>query len=100
MGKTNLASSTHHADVNQYVERNVLVLMMELAAKNIVVVRRAAKTGSEDVTVPRVNAEVDNAHALLLDVNVIQMSVETAGLAVGTVHWESHHGVENLNAVI
>lgn len=29
---------------------------------------------------PRVNVEVDNAHALLLDVNVTQMSVEIAGL--------------------
>lgn len=44
------------------------------------VVRRAAKTGSEDAIVPRVSAEVDNAHALLLDVNVTQMSVEIAGL--------------------
>jgi hypothetical protein len=30
--------------------------------------------------VPRVNAEVDNVHALLLDVNVIQTSVEIVGL--------------------
>lgn len=29
---------------------------------------------------PRVNVEVDNAHVLLLDVNVIQMSVEIVGL--------------------
>lgn len=29
---------------------------------------------------PRVNAEADNVHALLLDVNVTQMSVEIAGL--------------------
>ena len=29
---------------------------------------------------PRVNAEVDNALALLLDVNVTRMSVEIAGL--------------------
>jgi hypothetical protein len=30
--------------------------------------------------VPRVNAEVDNVHALLLDVNVIQTSVGIVGL--------------------
>lgn len=59
--------------------------MVELAAKNIVVVQRAAKTGSEDAIVPRVNAEADNVHALLLDVNVTQMSVEIAGLAAGMV---------------
>lgn len=29
---------------------------------------------------PRVNAEVDNAHASLLDVNATQMFVEIAGL--------------------
>ncbi|PNY12660.1 histone-lysine N-methyltransferase EZA1-like protein [Trifolium pratense] len=49
------------------------------------VVQKAAKTGSEDAIVPRVNAEVDNVHALLLDVNVIQMSVETVGCGDGTL---------------
>lgn len=100
MGKINLASSILHVDVNQCVERTVLVLMVELAAKNTVVVRRAAKTGLEDVIAPRVNAEVDNVLALLLDVNVIQMFVEIVGLAVGMVHWGSQHGVEKVNAAI
>ena len=43
-------------------------------------VQSYAKIGSEDAIVLRVNAEVDNAHALQLDVNVTQMSVEIAGL--------------------
>lgn len=100
MAKTNLACSILHVGVNQCVERIVLVLMVEHAVKNIVVVRRAARTGSEVAIVPRVNVEVDNAHVLLLGVNVIQMSVETVGLAVGMVHWESHIGVEKVNAAI
>lgn len=36
MERTNLASSIHHVDVSQCVERIVLVWMVELAAKNIV----------------------------------------------------------------
>jgi predicted transcriptional regulator len=100
MVKTNLASSIFHVAVNQCVERNVLVLAMEHAVKNIVVVQKAAKTGSEDAIVPRVNAEVDNVHALLLDVNVIQTSVEIVGLAVGMVHWGSHHGVDKVSVEI
>lgn len=85
MGKTNLASSIHHVDVSQCVERNVLVLMVELAVRNIAVVQKAAKIGSEDAIVPRVSVEVDNAHVLLQDGNVIQMSVGIAGLVVGMV---------------
>ncbi|CAI8603705.1 unnamed protein product [Vicia faba] len=72
-------------NVNQCVERIVLVLMVGHAVKNTVVVRRAAKIVSEDAIVPRVNAEVDNVHALLLDVNVIQTSVETVGCGDGTL---------------
>lgn len=41
---------------------------------------KAAKIGSGDATVQRVNAEAGNAHALLLGVNVIQMFVEIVGL--------------------
>jgi len=44
------------------------------------VVQKAAKIGSEDAIVPRVSVEVDNAHVLLQDGNVIQMSVGIAGL--------------------
>lgn len=86
MGKTNLASSIRHVDVSQCVERNVVVLMVEPAVKNIAVVQKAAKIGSEDATVPRVSAEVDNAHASLQDENVTQMSVGIVGLVVGMVH--------------
>lgn len=39
-----------------------------------------AETGSEDVIVPRVNAEVNYAHALQSTVNVIQIFVEIVGL--------------------
>ena len=42
--------------------------------------RKVAKIASEDATVQRANAEVDSAHALLLDVNVTQMFVGIAGL--------------------
>ena len=42
--------------------------------------QRAARTGSEDAIVPRVNVEADSALVLQLAVNVIQMSVEIAGL--------------------
>ena len=42
--------------------------------------QRTAKTDSGDVTVQRVNAEPGSAHALLLDANVTQMFVVTAGL--------------------
>ena len=41
---------------------------------------KAAKIDSEVATVQRVNAEVGSVHALLLDANVTQMFVETAGL--------------------
>jgi hypothetical protein len=43
-------------------------------------VPKAARTVSEAVIVRRVNVEVDNARALLLTVNVIQMFVEIVGL--------------------
>ena len=47
---------------------------------------KAAKTVSGDATVQRVNAEAGNAHALLLDVNVIQMFVGIVGLGNYLVH--------------
>lgn len=43
-------------------------------------VQKAVKIGSVGATVQRVNAEVGNAHALLLDENVIQMFAEIVGL--------------------
>jgi len=43
-------------------------------------VQRLAKIDSEDVIVPRVNAEVDYVRALQPTVNVTQMSVEIVGL--------------------
>ena len=48
---------------------------------------KAAKTVSGDATVQRVNAEAGNAHALLLDVNVIQMFVGIVGLGNYLVHF-------------
>ncbi|KAF5931444.1 hypothetical protein HYC85_032317 [Camellia sinensis] len=71
MGKTSLVSNFNHVDASLCVESNALVYIMELAVKSIVGVPKAAKTGSGDVTVQRVSAEAGNAHALLLDVNVI-----------------------------
>lgn len=41
--------------------------------------QKAARTDLEDATVQRVGVGVDSALALLLDVNVIQMFVATAG---------------------
>ncbi|KAM7495796.1 hypothetical protein LguiA_020210 [Lonicera macranthoides] len=46
---------------------------------------KAAKIGSEDAIVQRVNAEAGNAHASLLDVNVTQMSAEIAGCGDGSL---------------
>ncbi|KAG5061853.1 hypothetical protein JHK85_003036 [Glycine max] len=48
-------------------------------------VQKAAKIGSEDAIVPRVSVEVDNAHVLLQDGNVIQMSVGIAGCGDGSL---------------
>ena len=48
---------------------------------------KAAKTVSGDATVQRVNAEAGNAHALLLDVNVIQMFVGIVWLVNNIVHF-------------
>lgn len=86
MGKTSLVSNFNHAYASLCAESNALVYIMELAVKSIVGVPKAAKTGSGDVTVQRVSAEAGNAHALLLDVNVILMFVEIVGLVVGMVH--------------
>jgi len=43
--------------------------------------QRAAKIGSGDAIVQKVNVEVTNAHALLLDVSVTQMFVKIARLS-------------------
>jgi len=51
--------------------------------------------------VRRVNVEVDNAHALLLAVNVIHMFVEVVGLVLEMGHWAVHHReVITMNAEI
>ncbi|KAG6748392.1 hypothetical protein POTOM_048312 [Populus tomentosa] len=42
--------------------------------------RKVAKIASEDATVQRANAEVDNAHVLLLDANVTRIFVGIVGL--------------------
>ncbi|KAJ1412560.1 SET domain [Sesbania bispinosa] len=61
------------------VESNVLVFKMDHAVKNIV------EIGLEDVFVLRVNAKVDNVHALQLKGSVTQMSVEIAGCGGGSL---------------
>ncbi|CAK7348431.1 unnamed protein product [Dovyalis caffra] len=83
MEKISHVSNIHLVDASQCVESSALVCIMELAVRNIAGARKVAKTASEDATVQRANAEVDNAHALLLDVNVTQMFVGIAGLGVG-----------------
>uniref|UniRef100_A0A2N9IR30 SET domain-containing protein n=1 Tax=Fagus sylvatica TaxID=28930 RepID=A0A2N9IR30_FAGSY len=80
MGRISLVSNIPHVDASLCVESNALVNIMKLAVKNIVGAQRAAKIGSGDAIVQRVSAEVGNAHALLLDVNVTQMFAEIAGL--------------------
>lgn len=85
MGRTSLVSNIPHVDASLCVESNALVNIMKLAVKNIVGAQRAAKIGSGDAIVQRVSAEVGNAHALLLDVNVTQMFAEIAGLVVEMV---------------
>ncbi|KAK1278495.1 Histone-lysine N-methyltransferase EZ2 [Acorus gramineus] len=62
--------------------------------------QRVVRTVLEDVIVPRVSAEVGNAHALQLTVNVIQMFVEIVGLAAEMVHLVTHHHGEIITNVI
>ncbi|KAG2376088.1 Histone-lysine N-methyltransferase [Vigna angularis] len=85
MGKTCTISNILLVDVMECVERNALVFLMELAVKNIVGVQRYAQIDSEDVIVPRVNAEVDYVRALQPIVNVTQMSVEIVGCGDGSL---------------
>lgn len=73
------------------MESNALASVMGLAVKNIAGAQRVARTVSEVVIVLRVNAEVDSAPALQLDVNAIQMCVGTVGLVVGMELWVVHH---------
>lgn len=54
-------------------------LFIQLACESLGA-QKAAKIGLGGAIVQRVNAEVANAHALLLDVNVTQMFVEIVGL--------------------
>ncbi|KAF9669257.1 hypothetical protein SADUNF_Sadunf14G0089000 [Salix dunnii] len=77
--KISPVSSIHLVDASQCVENNALVCIMDLAVRNIVGAQKVAKTASEDATVQRANAEVDNARALLLDVNVTRMFVGIVG---------------------
>lgn len=86
MESIDLVHSIRHVDVIKCVGRNALVSSMEIAARSTVDARRTARTDFEDAIVLRVNAEADNAHALLLAVNVTQMSAGIAGLAVEMAH--------------
>ncbi|GFQ01559.1 histone-lysine n-methyltransferase eza1 [Phtheirospermum japonicum] len=62
--------------------------------------RRTAKIGSEDVTVLKVNAKVDNALVSQLVVNVTLMFAEIVGLAVVMGHLESHQDEETASVII
>lgn len=76
------------------MESNALASEMGLAVKNIVGAQRVARTVSEVVIVPRVNAGADSAPALQLGVNVTQMCVGTVGLVAGMELWVVHHKEE------
>lgn len=80
MVNISLASSILHVAASLCAESNAPVYIIgELAAKSTVGARRAARIVLGDVIVQKVSAEVGNAPALLLDVNVIQMFAGTAG---------------------
>lgn len=55
-------------------------LIIQLTLLTLSGAQRAARIVSEGVIVQRVNAEVANAHALQLDVNVTQMFAGIVGL--------------------
>lgn len=55
-------------------------LIISHISSSISVAQKAVKIVSVDATVRRVNAEADNVHVLLLDVNVIQMFAAIVGL--------------------
>lgn len=97
MEKTSPASNIYRADASQCVESNALVYSTELAVRNTVGAQKAAKIGSGDATVQRVNAEAGNARALLQDANVTQMYAGIAGLVVGMTHQVSHQDEEMAN---
>lgn len=86
MEKISHVSSLHLVDASLCVESSALVCITELAVRNIAGARKVAKIASEDATVQRANAEVDNARALLLVVNVTQMFVGIAGLVAEMAH--------------
>lgn len=86
MESRNSARNIIHVVACKCVGNNALVCRMGHAVRSTVGAQRAARTGSEDAIVPRVNVEADSALVLQLAVNVIQMSVEIAGLAVEMAH--------------
>ncbi|KAH8489060.1 hypothetical protein H0E87_024632 [Populus deltoides] len=85
IAKISPVSSIHLVDASQCVENSALVCIMELAVRNIAGARKVAKIASEDATVQRANAEVDNAHVLLLDANVTQIFVGIVGCGDGSL---------------
>ncbi|KOM39401.1 hypothetical protein LR48_Vigan03g278300, partial [Vigna angularis] len=84
MGKNEVIHSILLVGVKESAQRNALVIVTVLVVKNIVGVQSFAETGSEDVIVPRVNAEVNYAHALQSTVNVTQIFVEIVGCNDGS----------------
>ncbi|KHN41990.1 Histone-lysine N-methyltransferase EZ3 [Glycine soja] len=79
MGKTCVISNILLVGAMEYVERNVPVLLMELAVKNIAGVQNTAVIDLEDAVAQKVNAKVDHVHVLQPTVNVTQMFVKIVG---------------------
>ncbi|KAL5168558.1 Histone-lysine N-methyltransferase EZA1 [Glycine soja] len=73
MGKTCVISNILLVGAMEYVERNVPVLLMELAVKNIAGVQNTAVIDLEDAVAQKVNAKVDHVHVLQPTVNVTQI---------------------------
>lgn len=76
------ANSILRVHANSCVEKTAPVLRTEPVVRSTVGVQRAVKIDFEDATVQRVSVEADNAHVLLLIVNVTLMFVAIAGLVV------------------
>ncbi|KAK6941090.1 hypothetical protein RJ641_030621, partial [Dillenia turbinata] len=80
MAKISPVNNIHRVGASQCVESSALVYIIELAARNIAGVQKAAKIALGVAIVLKVNAEVGSAHAWLLEGNVIQMFAAIAGL--------------------
>lgn len=100
MGKTCVISNILLVGAMEYVERNVPVLLMELAVKNIAGVQNTAVIDLEDVVAQKVNAKVDHVHVLQPTVNVTQMFVKIVGLVAVMTHWGGYLDMKMLSVEI